>query len=104
MVTTSVTFPKPVYEVLRQLTGESRMNVALPIALKDLVQFKIQDLENKILAFEQKYGMTFNEFENACQQGRIANPFSYDVEKDNWEWEAALTEREGLREIAQWLE
>ena len=104
MVTTSVTFPKPVYEVFRQLTGESRMNVALPIALKDLVQFKIQDLENKFLAFEQKYGMTFSEFENACQQGRIANPFSYDVEKDNWEWEAALTELEDLREIAQWLE
>jgi len=53
MVTNSVTFPKPVYEVLRQLTGESCLDVALPIALKDLVKSKIQILENKIQAFEK---------------------------------------------------
>jgi hypothetical protein len=103
MVTKSATVPNSVYEILKQITGEARIDVALPMALKDLVQLKTQALLEKIAAFEKKYGMSFDEFEKACQDGRVANPFSYDVEKDNWEWEASIVEHEDLQEMAQWL-
>ena len=103
MVTKSATLPNSVYEALKQLTRESRIDLALPIALKDLMKLKMQDLDQKIATFEKKYGMTFAEFEQACQDGRIEDPYSYEVEKDDWEWEAFLMDRKELEIVAQWL-
>ncbi len=102
MVTVSLS--DPVYEVLRQLTRQEKVDVALSVALKDLLQLKKQNIENQIESFEEKYGMTFSEFEQACKDGRIKDPFSYEVEKDNWEWDAALAEQQTLEAFLQWLE
>ena len=104
MVTKSATLPNSVYEALRQLTHESRVDVALPIVLKDLLKLKIQDLDEQIATFEKKYGMSYFEFEQACQNGSITDPYAYEIEKDNWEWETFLTERKELEMVAQWLE
>jgi hypothetical protein len=104
MVTKSATFPNSVYEVLRLLTNESRMDVSLPLALKDLLRLKMKDLDEKIAAFEKKYGMPYAEFEQACVDERIEDSYSYAIEKDDWEWEALLTKRKELEIVAQWLE
>ena len=104
MVTKSATLPNPVYEALRQLTHESRVDVALPLALKDLLKLKMQNMGEKIAAFEKKYGMSYAEFEQACRDGRIEDPYSYEVEKDDWEWGTFLMERKELEMVAQWLE
>lgn len=53
-------------------------------------------LKMRIVSFEEKYGMTLKEFEKACKDGRIADPYSYEVENDGWEWDAAVTE---LRDV-----
>lgn len=103
MVTKSATLPNAVYEVLQLLTRETRVDVAVSIALKDLLARRLEDLDEKIAAFEKKYAMTFPEFEKACRDGRIENSYSYEVEKDDWEWESLITEREDLQEAAQWL-
>jgi hypothetical protein len=47
--------------------------------------------------------MTFVEYEEACLDGRIKDPYSYEVEKDGWDWEALITEIEDFEEMAQWL-
>ena len=104
MVTKSVTFPVSIYQALQQLTGEARVERALPIALRDLIRFKIHELDEKIAAFEKKYGLNFVEFERACEAGRIENPYSYEVEKDDIDWEIALNQRKDLEIIAKWLE
>jgi len=104
MVTKSATLPNSVYEALRQLTHESRIDLALPIALRDLLKLKMQDLDEQIAAFEKKYDMSYAEFEQACLDGRIEDPYSYEVEKDDWEWEAFIMDRKELGMVAQWLE
>lgn len=68
---------------------------------KDLLQIKIETLQAKVNLFEKKYKMTFTEFEHSCKDGKIENPFSYLVEKDNWEWEATITELEDLTKIKE---
>lgn len=78
--------------------------MALPMALKNLMKLKTQDLNQQIAAFEKKYGMAYSEFEQACHDGRISNPYAYEIEKDNWEWEALLADRKELEIVAQWLE
>jgi hypothetical protein len=104
MVTKSVEVSNPVNEVFNQLTGKSDFNIAASIVLKEFLQLKRQIVQNKITDFGKKYDMDFAEFELACEDGRIPDPFSYEVEKDTWDWEAALSEKKTVEIFLQWLE
>ncbi|MFZ5819047.1 MAG: hypothetical protein ACOYYJ_04015 [Chloroflexota bacterium] len=101
--TDTVVLPKSVHKVLSRLTGQSRSDIALSLAIKDLVRLRVIETQTRISEFEKKYGMTFSEFEEACKNGTIHDPYSYEVEKDDFEWEAAVTDLETLEEISQWL-
>ena len=101
--TETVVLPKSVHNVLSRLTGQSRSDIALSLAIKDLVRLRLNEVQAQIAEFEKKYGMTFPEFQEACEKGKIQDPYSYEVEKDDWEWEAATTDLETLEEISQWL-
>lgn len=103
MVTKSVSLSNPIYEILQQTTGDIDINDALSKILKDFFQLKIQSLEEQITSYEKKYNMTFSEFDEAMRNGKIENSYSYDVEKDNWDWEASITEMEDLMEYEKWL-
>ncbi|MBI4631926.1 MAG: hypothetical protein HY740_09490 [Chloroflexi bacterium] len=103
MLAESLVIPKPAYNLLRRLTGESRPDVALSLALKDLVHLRLEAARSKDLAFEKKYNMSFTAFEKAWKDGNVAEPYSYTVEKDYLEWEAATTDTTALTEMSQWL-
>ena len=103
MATDNLVIPRPAYNILRRLTGESRPDVALSMALKDLVRLRLEAAEFKIATFEGKYGMAFAAFEKEWKAGTVSNPYSYPVEKDYWEWEAATTDASALDELSQWL-
>ena len=99
MVETTVS--KPLYKILTELTGEERFDVALHLATKDLVQLKLREAEQQIKNLEERYGMTFEKFQQAWENDQIADKFSYDVEKDYWEWEAAFSDLPRLREMIE---
>ena len=54
---------KPIYQILSELTQETKVEVALPIAIKDWVRLKLQDARQESLRFEQRYGMDFGSFQ-----------------------------------------
>jgi len=94
---------KPIYRILADLTQESRLEVALPIAVKDLVRLKLKETEERKAAFEQRHGMDFEAFKQAWDEGRIADKHSYEIERDYWEWEATVTDEERLRQMLESL-
>jgi len=94
---------KPIYRVLTDLTGEPRLEVALPLAIKDLVRLKLQEVTEQRRVFEQRYGLEFTAFAQAWDEGRIADKHSYEVERDYWEWEAAVTDEEQLFQMLESL-
>jgi hypothetical protein len=102
MATEMLILPKGAYNILRQLTGETRPDRALSPALKDLIQLKLESTENQIKAFEQKYGMNFSSFEKKFQAEEIPDSYSYEVEQDDLHWEAAICDLKVLRKIAKW--
>jgi len=102
MVTDPVVLPKLTHRALHRLTGQARSDVALSLAIKDLVRLRMGEATARIAKFENKYQMTFKEFEEACGNGKIEDPYSYEVEKDDMEWEAAISDLETLKEISQW--
>lgn len=103
MVAEPLVLPKPAYNVLRRLTGESRPDVALSLALQDLVRLKLHAARSKIGEYERKYGMTFGGFEESWKAGNIPDAHSHAVEKDYWEWEAAESDAAALVELGLWL-
>lgn len=94
---------KPVYRVLSNLTQENRPEVALPLALKELLRLKLNEAKERQLAFETKYGRPFDAFKTAWDADEIADRYSYEVESDYWEWEAAVTDESQLTEMATQL-
>ena len=91
--------PKPAYNILRRLTGESRPDIALSLALKDLARLRLEVARATAADLEQKYGIPFEQFAALWQTGKIAEAYSYAVEQDYWNWEAAVTDIQLLEEI-----
>ena len=94
---------KPIYQILSELTQESRVEVALALALKDLVRLKLNEAREQREAFTQRYGMDFPAFKKAWGEGRIDNKHSYGVERDYWEWEAAVNDEARLSQMLESL-
>lgn len=87
---------KPIYRILCDLTQEPRVEVALPLAVKDLIRLKLKETRERRQEFELRYGMDWAAFEPAWQAGHILNAHSYEVERDYWEWEAVVTDEKRL--------
>jgi len=97
------TISKPIHKILVDLTGETRFDIALHVATKDLVCLKLKETEEQRKRLEERYQMDFEAFKQAWNDGQIPNKHSYEVERDYWEWEAAVTDERRLRETLEEL-
>ena len=88
---------------MRQIDKAARVEVALPLAIKDWVRLRLKEARDQQDVYEQRYGMSFAAFRQAWQEGQVADRHSYEVERDYWEWEAATTDEERLAEILESL-
>lgn len=94
---------KQIHKILTDLTGETRFDIALHLATKELLRLKLQEVEREIKAFEERYCINFDDFKRAWDEGKIADKNLYEVEKDYWDWEALVTNREHLEEMLGFL-
>jgi len=69
------------------------MSFAREQALR-LVERHIADYELCIRAYEQKYGMSYNEF--CTRFHELSSPSLFEREDDGMEWEAAIAAKEGF--------
>jgi hypothetical protein len=90
---------KPLHKILSRLTGQERFDMALHLATKDLLQLKMNEADHQLQEYENRYGMSFEEFRDAWENDNLPDRHSYEIEKDYWEWEAAFTDRERLQEM-----
>ena len=98
----TVILPKGTQNILQKLTGQSRSDIALSLVIKEFVHLRVESTKAKIAAYEQKYGMTFPEFEEGWKNGKIKDPYSYSIEQDYMQWETALADLKLLEEILEW--
>jgi outer membrane lipopolysaccharide assembly protein LptE/RlpB len=94
---------KPLYRVLRKMTHENRVDVALTIAVKDWIRLRLREVESERVGFEAKYDMTFEQFRVKFAGEGIPDQYSYEVERDYFDWEAAVTNEASLREMSEQL-
>ncbi len=94
---------KSVYQILSDLTQEPRLEVALPLAIKDWVRLKLKETSEQREAFEHRYGMEFHVFKQTWTEVFIENDIAYQAERDYGEWEVVVTNEELLRQISESL-
>jgi|Deesub1362A_J573_1020465.scaffolds.fasta_scaffold03965_4 predicted DNA-binding protein YlxM (UPF0122 family) len=89
--------------VFIDITGQPDLNSALKALSKEAIENRIKKVNEQIKKFEEKYGMKFEEFKDRWERGEICNRFSYEVEKDFWEWEALISRKKKLEEAIKCL-
>lgn len=100
---TTVVLPKGTIRALHEITGESRPEVALVLVLKDAIAYRMESIEQELRAFEEKYGMTFEEFKKQWESEDRDEDYSWERERDYLEWEALITRKRRLEETYGWL-
>ena len=71
-------------------------------ALKRGVMMSIVELEGVAKRMEEKYNVTFEQFEQRDMLNKLGH--SWEVEQDYYDWDRAVTELKKFREILQSLE
>ena len=100
---TTTTIPKVALRALAELTGEPPPDIVLLITLRDAVEHRLEKIDVAIRAYEQKYGMSFEQFQNRGQTEGIPQQFSYEVECDYLEWDGLISRKRKIEGIRQWL-
>lgn len=95
-MTTTVEIDPKIYGVLRQSFGEAALKEKFSDILLAGVQSRLEKFTQEILGFEQKYGISFQEFDQLWDEGKIANRHSHEVEADHFDWEMLEMEKKEL--------
>ncbi len=103
--TETVALSPRVGALLTQVTGTPDLETALWKVLSEYIDLKVEFLKKRIQAFESKWGMTFEEFAERCEEGTLdQDAYAYEVERDFWEWEAAETLLQHYQTLkARWM-
>ena len=91
-------------KLLKDVTGESRVDSAVRSTVRDALRFRIEKVEEKIEGFEEEYGMSFEEFQQKWESGEVEDRYSHDVESDFWEWEALVSLRKVIEDALEEME
>jgi hypothetical protein len=86
-----VTVSTNISKVLLDLTGEPRTELAIIEIMKDAVEHRIEKIEAELKAYEDKYGMPFEDFKRKFENEEISEAHSYEVETDYLEWEGLVS-------------
>ncbi len=81
-----LTLSPQVGDLLLQVTQSQDLEEALHKVLRDYLALKIASLSTEISSLEQKWGSSFAEFREKTKED-----YTYEVEKDFWEWERLET-------------
>jgi hypothetical protein len=91
--------PKNTAQTLRDLTGESRPDVALMLVMQDARSYRLQQIDAGLRVFEEKYGMTFEEYRQQWETDDHEEDYRWEVEQDFLSWEALATQKRRLEGV-----
>src|SRR5712692_10146160 len=85
-----------VLKVLEDFSSGVDLAAKLEHLTRESLEHHLHACNEALSRFEVKYGLTFADFAQAWQEGRVPNKHSYEVERDFMEWEAHQQEKEDL--------
>lgn len=97
------TVSKGTAKLLKDITGEPRLELAVRATMEDALLHRLEGVEEGLEELRDRYGMSFDEFEEAWERGDIEDRHSYDVEKDYWRWDELTTRKKRIRDALDTL-
>ena len=97
--TKSLLLDEYIYVALVNSTGEANLDKVIEDLLLEALESKLERYGREILRFEQKYGMTFSEFDKSWVADQIEEKHSYEVESDFIDWEMLEMEKKDLLKV-----
>lgn len=88
-----------IYNALISSVGKEHLGKRLEELLLASIDGMLEDYTKKILKFEEKYGVSFSEFEGLWDSGALENRHSYEIESDYIDWEMIEMEKKELLTI-----
>ncbi|NQE46610.1 hypothetical protein C5S31_11375 [ANME-1 cluster archaeon GoMg2] len=79
----------------QEITRKKSPEVALRLVLEGYLERRIEECEDEISKFENKYGMSFEDYKEMLGEKFT---LSYEHEKDYMDWEASVIEYKFLKE------
>ncbi len=95
--------PKSALRALTELTGQMELGPAILMTLHDAIEHRLEAIEADLCVYEQRYGMSFKDFQARGHSGDWAECFSYPVEQDYFDWDGLIARQRKLKDILQWL-
>ena len=99
----TLVLPKGTARTLRDLTGESRPDVALLLVLRDALAYQLDQIEAHLHDFEAKYGMSFEEYRQRWESEERDDDYRWETERDYLEWEALVARKRRLEDVYNWM-
>jgi len=79
-------------EFLIKTTKAKDIDNAFQKVFTEYLELKLRDLHDTNERFQSKWGMSFEEFKEKLKRGTLKkDAYSFDVEKDLWQWEEVET-------------
>ena len=88
-----------VYNALVSSVGEEHLEKRLEELLVASIESRLEDYTKGILKFEEKYGVSFSEFEKLWDSSALENKHGYEIESDYIDWEMLEMEKKELLTI-----
>ena len=92
-------------DILVRTTHSKDLDDALNKIFSEYLELKLKTLYETINTFQKKWDMSFEEFKKHIKDRTLTKDvYSFDVEKDFWQWEEAETLKKHYEEIKkQWI-
>lgn len=87
---------KDIYKALIESFGEDILKEKIDDILLSAIESRLEQFTREILKYEEKYGMSFKEFEQQWDKNKIENKYSHEVESDFIDWEMLEMEKKDL--------
>jgi len=82
----------PVKELLEYAEGDNLNEKLVKLIVSDL-ETRLHVCTERLYEFEKKYGSNFQEFKEAWEIRTTSEKYSYEIERDYFEWESLDDER-----------
>ncbi|MBS1249706.1 MAG: hypothetical protein MAG431_01287 [Chloroflexi bacterium] len=99
----TLTLPKNTAQILHELTGEERPDIALQLVLRDSIEHRLMKIKVSRQGFREKYGMSFDEYDQQWEAEDKDEDYTWEAERDYLEWEALVTRQHRLEATYNWL-
>lgn len=88
-----------IYEALIESFGEEVLKEKFGEFIISAIEGRLEQFSKEILKFEEKYGVSFAEFEKMWDRNEIKDKYSHEVESDFIDWEMLEMEKKELLSV-----